>query len=217
MRYYPVNLDIEDRRCLVVGGGAVGTRKVLSLMDCGASVRVVSPDVTEQLKSLHDRGEIEVRCREYRSSDLEGAFLVIGATDDEDENRKIHSDASKLGILCNIADRPEICSFVLPAVVKRGDLTIAVSTSGKSPAFAKHLRMELEDRYGEEYTAFLELMGAIRHRLLKEDHAPEIHKPLFERLISGGLVDLIKEGDKPEIDRLLKQVLGDGFAYDGLV
>ena len=185
MRYYPIFLNIKDRDSLVVGGGSVGTRKVFTLIECGARVTVVSREASKPLMDLFDAGRIVLNLRSYEKSDLEGMFLVIGATDDENLNRKIHMDAAERNMLCNIADRPEICNFILPSVVKRGDLSIAISTSGNSPAFAKHLRKKLEKQFGEEYETFLLLMGAIRRKLLEKPHHPEAHKPLFEQLIEG--------------------------------
>ena len=216
MRYYPVNLDIENRDCLVVGGGRVGTRKVSALLDCGARVTLVSPEATPALKAMAETGRIVWRQQPYTEKDMEGMFLVIGATNDEPLNRRVHADAEGRNQLCNIADRPEICNFILPAVVRRGDLIIAVSTSGKSPAFAKRLRKSLEKQFGPEYDTFLRLMGAIRGRLLARAHAPEAHKPLFEQLIDGGLVDLIRMSRTAEIDALLARTLGEGFTYADL-
>jgi precorrin-2 dehydrogenase/sirohydrochlorin ferrochelatase len=215
-RYYPVNLDIRGRRCLVVGGGGVGTRKVAGLRQCGATVTVVSPVLSERLQGLVQEGAVEWRERVYRSGDLEGMFLVIGATDDPELNRRIHADATARNMLCNIADRPEVCNFILPAVVRRGDLILAVSTSGRSPAFAKRLRKDLESRFGPEYALFLDLMGAIREKLLKEAHAPEAHKPLFEALIERDLLGMIRSSDFPAIDRAMAEVLGPGFRYGEL-
>ncbi|WP_157067423.1 precorrin-2 dehydrogenase/sirohydrochlorin ferrochelatase family protein [Desulfosarcina cetonica] len=177
MRYYPINLDIQGRPCLVVGGGRVGARKVKTLLQCGGAVTVVSPEATAGLATLAADGQIVLKQRSYRSSDMEGQFLVIGATDDEALNRRIHADAERFHILCNIADRPAICNFTLPAIVRRGDFMMAVSTAGKSPAFAKHIRQRLESEFGPEYGTLLELMGAIRTKLLAEAHAPEAHKP----------------------------------------
>ena len=134
MRYYPVHLDIKNQNCLVVGGGGVGTRKVKTLLECGARVTVVSPDPSQQLAKLASEGSITLTQRIYRSADLDGMFLVIGATDDENLNQQISTDAEKSNILCNIADRPEVCNFILPSIVRRGDLVITISTSGKSPA-----------------------------------------------------------------------------------
>ena len=118
MRYYPVNLNLEHRQCLVVGGGAVGTRKVRSLLECGARVTVISPEVSEKLTSLSNKSKIRLVSRPFKTTDLEGVFLVIGATDDENLNRRIHREAERLGLLCNIADRPEVCNFILPSVVR---------------------------------------------------------------------------------------------------
>ena len=217
MRYYPVQLDIRGRRCLVVGGGAVGTRKVDGLLSCGARVTVVSPQVTEDLRRLGARGAITLREREYAAGDLAGMVLVIGATDDEGLNRRVSADAERVRILCNISDRPEICNFILPAVVQRGDLVITVSTSGKSPALAKKLRKALQSQFGEEYAVLLDLMGAIRERLLAEAHAPEEHKPIFERIVHSDILTWIRERRLQDIDCLLAAVLGDGWHAEDLL
>lgn len=217
MRYYPVNLDIRGRRCLVVGGGRVGARKVKTLVECGAVVTVVSLDVDPGLERLAAEKAIALKKRAYRSSDVENMFLVIGATDDETLNREINADAERNNLLCNIADRPQICNFILPAIVKRGDFVMAISTAGKSPAFAKHIRQRLEKEFGSEYGDLLDLMGAIRSRLLAEAHAPEEHKPLFERLIDGNLLTFVRKKNVDRIDRLLETVLGPGYRYDQLM
>jgi precorrin-2 dehydrogenase/sirohydrochlorin ferrochelatase len=154
--------------------------------------------------------------RPYCGDDLHGIFLVIGATDDAALNRRIHADAEQAGRLCNIADQPHLCNFILPAVVNQGDLTIAVSTGGKSPAFAKYLRRQLAAQFGPEYGAFLTLMGAVRAKLLRAQHAPETHKPLFEDLISRGLLDAVRAEDHRTIDHILVSVLGRDFSYDQL-
>lgn len=217
MKYYPVFLDINARECLVVGGGAVGTRKALSLLECGAMVTVVSPVATEKLQVLASQGDIILKKRTYRPADMEGMFLVFGATDNEVLNRQINQNAEATNTLCNIADRPEVCNFILPATVKRDDLVIAISTSGKSPAFAKQLRKQLERQFGHEYATFLKLMGGIRSLLLREKHAPEEHKPIFNRIIESNIIDLIRAGKKEEIDTLLRDILGDGFKIDDLM
>ena len=217
MQYYPVSLDINSRKCLVVGGGGVGTRKVITLLDCGAKVTVVSPDVSGQLLELANNGSIVLEKRSYRKTDLDGVFLVIGTTDDEELNRQISIDAEKLNMLCNIADRPKVCNFILPSIVNRGDLTISISTSGKSPALAKRLRIELEEQFGNEYAELLRLMGAIRKKLLSQKHEPEAHKHLFEQLISRSLLDMIRGNRKDQIDSLLCEVLGEGFRFDELM
>jgi precorrin-2 dehydrogenase/sirohydrochlorin ferrochelatase len=217
MRYYPIHLDITNRNCLVVGGGSVGTRKVETLLSCGANVTVISPKVTAQLQQQAEAGSIMLKARPYRSADLEDMFLVIGATDDEALNRQISSDAENRNTLCNIADRPEKCNFILPSIVNRGDLVITVSTSGKSPALAKKMRKALESQFGDEYAQFLLLMGIIRKKLLRQSHQPEEHKPQFNKLIESGLIEMIRDGRKEDIDRLLCETLGDEFTYDTLM
>ncbi|MBA3035042.1 MAG: bifunctional precorrin-2 dehydrogenase/sirohydrochlorin ferrochelatase [Desulfobacterium sp.] len=217
MKYYPVNLDIKDRQCIVVGGGDVGTRKVLTLLECSAFVTVVSPVASNTLLNLADRGSITLKKRSYVESDLHGMFLVICATDNDMLNRQVSVDAQKLNMLCNVADRPEACNFILPAVVKRGDLTIAVSTSGKSPAFAKKIRKDLEKQYGDEYAQFLKLMGAIREKLLNTKHEPEAHKHLFEELIDRDIIQMIRKGNVDKLNSALFEVLGKGYDFYDLI
>ncbi len=216
MRYYPVNLDIQNRKCLVVGGGSVGTRKVMTLLECGAVVTVVSSDVAEELLELAEKKMIELKRRPYKSSDIDGMFLVIGATDNEELNWQINKDAEHQNKLCNIADRPEACNFILPSIVNRGNLVIAISTSGKSPAFAKKMRQDLEKEFGEEYDEFLQLMGAIRKKALSEKHEPEAHKHLFEQLINRGLVDMVRNNDEERINSLLLEIFGQGYRFEEL-
>jgi precorrin-2 dehydrogenase/sirohydrochlorin ferrochelatase len=217
MRYYPVHLDINNRNVLVVGGGSVGTRKVKTLLNCGARVTAVSPEVSQQLRELAASGNIILAERSYQSEDLNGVFLVIGATDDEKLNQQISRDADRLNTLCNIADRPEACNFILPSIVQRDDLVITISTSGKSPALAKKLRQALENQFGEEYGTLLQLMGAIRKKLLQQAHKPEAHKPLFEQLINSDLIVMIQAGKTEEIDALLFDILGEGYNFEELM
>ena len=217
MKYYPVHLNIQNRSCLVVGGGGVGTRKVTTLLECGGDVTVVSPVVTRQLEELVSSRLIKLRKRSYQTGDLDGMFLVIGATNDERLNRQISSDADRLNTLCNIADRPEVCNFILPSIVHRDDLVITISTSGKSPAMAKKLRKMLENQFGEEYGNFLQLMGAVRKKLLSQAHEPEAHKHIFEQLIASDLVAMIRDNKIEDVDSLLFEVLGPGYRYEELM
>jgi precorrin-2 dehydrogenase/sirohydrochlorin ferrochelatase len=217
MRYYPANLDVRDRECLVVGGGSVGERKVKTLLECGARVTVVTTLATKSLQDLASKGRIKLETREYEPSDMEGKFLVIGATDNEAVNEKVSRDAAERNLLCNIADRPASCTFVLPAIVQQGDLLIAISTSNKSPAVARRIRETLEKQFGPEYHALLNLMGAIRQKLLAQGKSPEAHKRKFEQLLDGGLLEKVRENRVQEIDELLKEVLGEGFIAEALM
>lgn len=217
MRYYPVSLNITQKDCLVVGGGAVGTRKAETLLKCGAIVTVISEEFSDALTARNETGGLVTVSREYSTSDLDGMFLVVCATSNRELNQRIGSDAKKKNILCNIADLPDESDFVLPSVVNRGDLTISISTSGKSPALAKKLRKDLAAQFGEEYALFLHLMGAIREKLLAEKHDPATHKKLFTQLIEGELLELTGQNDIKNIDLLLQKTLGKGFVYQDLI
>jgi precorrin-2 dehydrogenase/sirohydrochlorin ferrochelatase len=189
----------------------------MTLLECGAIVTVVSPDVAEELLELAEKKMIELKKRPYEPSDIDGIFLVIGATDNEKLNWQINKDAERQNKLCNIADRPEACNFILPSIVNRGNLVIAISTSGKSPAFAKKMRQDLEKEFGEEYDEFLQLMGAIRKKALSEKHEPEAHKHLFEQLINRGLIDMIRNHDEERINSLLLEIFGEGYRFKKLM
>lgn len=217
MRYYPINLDIKNRNCLIIGGGTVGSRKAFRLLDCGALVTVVSLKFTNKLDKFSDNHNLVLKKKPFHQSDLKGMFLVIGATDNEELNHQISTEAEKNNILCNIADRPRVSNFILPAVVNRGDLVIGISTSGKSPAFAKKLRQQLETEFGDEYAVFLRLMGGIRKTLLRKKHEPEAHKPLFEKIISENILQMITENRKKDINAILFKILGKGYEFDKLV
>ncbi len=217
MKYYPICLDIQNRNCLVVGGGSVGIRKVITLLNCGAHVTVVSPAASAHLQELANNGLIILKKRFFRSSDLDSMFLVCSATDNQELNRQIHTEAESLGMLCNVADRPEVCNFILPSIVNRGDLIIAISTSGQSPAFAKKLRKDLEEAFGSEYAEFLKLMGAVRKKLLRQDHQPEAHKHFFEQLINRDLVAMIKAHQYDDINAVLFEILGKGYEFESLI
>lgn len=217
MRYYPVYLDMRGRNALVIGGGAVGSRKAETLLRAGARVTLVSPQVTETIRSLADAGRLTWHARCYQSSDVADMFLVFSATDDADLNRRIEEDAAEQHALCNFADRPDRGHFILPSIIERGDLLVSISTSGKSPALARRLRQDMEAYFGEAYAPFLRLMGAVRERLLEREHAPDDHRKAFGQLIDGGLLALVEAGDKDGINRLLQSVLGDGFDGERLM
>src|SRR5581483_10147284 len=157
MRYYPVLLDLAGRPCVVVGGGAVAEGKVPPLVAAGARVTVIAPALTPALAAQQRAGRFTHLARAYRPGDLAGAFLVIGATGDPEVNRAVHAEATERGALINVVDDPPHCGFILPSVLRRGDLVVAVSTSGSAPALAVRLRERLERELGDEYARFLEL------------------------------------------------------------
>ena len=166
MKTYPLFALIEDRPCLVVGGGAVGERKVLDLMAAGARVTVVSRELTPDLATLAAQGKIRFIQGDFAASHLDGMTLVVGATDDQEVNRQVSAAAQARGLFVNIVDAPELCTFIVPAQVRRGPLTLAISTGGASPALARKVREELEQQFGPDYGRYLRVLQAVREQVL---------------------------------------------------
>ncbi|WP_299977616.1 bifunctional precorrin-2 dehydrogenase/sirohydrochlorin ferrochelatase [Desulfobacula sp.] len=216
MKYYPIFLELKGRDCLVVGGGNVGARKAVTLEKCGAKVKVISDRFSPKFDDLK-KTSICLEKKEYEKKDMNGMFLVFAATNDADLNQQIKSDASMLNILCNIADAPQNSDFLLPSIVDRGDLILAISTSGSSPAMAKRIRKDLEHQFGPEYAQLLFLMGNIRKKLLSSGHAPNEHKEIFHTLIEKGILELIEANDAININAVLCDVLGKQYSYQDLV
>lgn len=208
MKYYPVCLHVEGRRCLVVGGGKVAERKARGLLDSGALVSVISPELTLGLAQLEAEGAISWAKRRYQPGDAEGFFLVMAATDDPVVQDQVRDDGIRFNLLVNVADVPEKCNFILPALVRRGPLSIAISTSGKSPALAKKLRRELEAGLGPEYELVAGMMGMLRPHVLQWNMPQAENEILFNGLIEGGIIPLVIGRDWPKIQDYLEQGLG---------
>ena len=216
MKYYPINLDITNKRCVVIGGGRVAERKVESLLKCGGNVTVISPNLTPQLKALLSQGKIDHVLRKYQKGDLQGTFLVFSATDDPLVNTFITREAKREGTLINVVDTPKMCNFIVPSVVDRDDLVISISTNGKSPALAKRIREELEIKYGEEYSVFLAILGAVREKLLKVSDDSERNKSMFYKIADSNILQLIKVKNRDGINSTLKETLGQGYSLEEL-
>lgn len=196
----------------MVGGGSVGTRKTETLVRCGAEVTVISRVFSKGFSGIDDDKKNPVLvCKDYEPSDLEGMFLVFAATSDRDLNERIRLDAEKQGKLYSIADDPDRSCFIAPSVVARGDLTIAVSTGGQSPALSKKLRQNLETLYGPEYADFLRIMGSFRKRILEKGHDPETHKHLFRQVIDRDVPSMIREGRNNDVRDVFREVFGKEF------
>jgi uroporphyrin-III C-methyltransferase/precorrin-2 dehydrogenase/sirohydrochlorin ferrochelatase len=184
MNLFPIFVKLAGRRCLVVGAGTVGQAKIQSLLDAGAQVHVVAPHGTATVTEWAQSGALSWEVREFQSSDLEATFLVIAATNSTATNAVIHQEAQQRNIMCNSVDDPENCDFYYGSVVRRGDLQIAISTAGKSPALAQRLRQDLEKRIGPEYTAWVDELGAQREKLFAQSIDPEERKRLLHELVS---------------------------------
>lgn len=189
---YPVNLVVEGRRVLVVGGGAVAARKVEGLLACGAVVHVVALAVGAQLAALAASGAVTVEERAYRPEDLDGAWLAVTATDDPAANRAVHDDGEARRVWVNAADDPASCSFTLPAVVRQGPLLVTVATGGHSPALATWLRRHIESELGPEYVTLVEVLSAERDAIRAAGGSTEGLDWLAA--IDSGMLELIRQG-----------------------
>jgi precorrin-2 dehydrogenase/sirohydrochlorin ferrochelatase len=210
MGYIPIFLDVAGRDCIVVGGGQVAARKVESLLEAGARVTVVSPRLSPAMKAVVASGGVTHVARGYRPGDIAGCVLVYAATDDPKLHTELAAEARALGILINVVDVPDLCTFIAPAVVRRGALQIAISTGGASPAFAARLRRELEDRFGTEHARTLEVLRAARRRLHANEINPAVRMKLLTDLANSALPDVIAVGDVAAVERILAAHLGEG-------
>lgn len=205
---YPVFFDIRAKRCLVVGGGMVAERKIRGLLREKADVVIVSPAVTEGIAHLAVQAQCCWLKKKYTADDLHGAFLVFAVTDSPEVQERVVSDAEAMGLPVNVADQPERCTFHVPAVLRRGDLTIAVSTAGKSPALAAMVRQTLAEQYGEEYAQLLSLMGKLRPLVINAARTSDERKALFQKILHGDMIHWIKSGRWDKVRRHLQVVLG---------
>lgn len=209
---YPVYLNLTGRLCIVVGGGKVAERKVQSLLESGARVRVISPGASYALLEAEGLGKIELVLREYSSNDIAGAFLVISATDNDQINRLVADDCFQRNILVNVVDDPPKCNFIVPAVVRRGALSIAISTDGKSPALAQKIKTDLEKQYGPEYAELLEILGELRSKVIAGVKDIERRRVIFKRVVDSDLLELLRKGEQERVKERIEDVLGgSGF------
>ncbi len=206
MQYYPAYLDLRGRPCVVIGGGEIAARKVASLLEAGARVTVVSPTLADALRESADTHEIVHHCRAYRRGDLAGAWLAYAATDDEGVHAAIAAEATEARVFLNVVDRPRFCGFIVPAVVHRDPVTVAVSTGGASPALAKRLARELEGTIGPEWGMTARVLGALRVRLADGDVA--MRSRIFSKLADTPLLHAIRARDAARVDALLSEHVG---------
>lgn len=214
MSYYPIFLNMTGKKVLVVGGGLVAQRKVETLLEYSALISLLSRELTPRLNDLVKDKKITFLGSEFTEEHLEGMFLVIAATDDPMLNRQVSRSAQQRGLLINAVDQPEDCNFIVPSIVRRGDLQVAISTSGKSPALARKIRHELEQRFGEEYEKLLFLMGRIRTRVLSQGLEQKENKRVFMDIVSSDILKAIIEKDRRRILDILGNALGNHVDED---
>lgn len=209
-KYLPICLNLEARSAVVVGGGVVGTQKVRDFLDCGAQLRVISPVVSDYLREQAEAGRISLAERCYEPGDIQGAFLVVVATDDPAVNTAIYAEASAAGQLVNVCDDPPNCNYIFASKIERGPLTLSIFTHGTSPAFARRVRRELEAWLGPEYAAFAELLAELRPRVKAIEGLTQPQRQrIFERLVYSEALLLFREGRVADARTLCDRLISD--------
>ena len=188
--YYPAFLNLKKKKAVVCGGGSVAERKVLALLKAGATVTIISPEITGRLNLEKQKKNLKHICRRYKKGDLKDAFIVIAATDSLRANKRISLEAP---CLVNVVDTPDLCNFIVPSVVTRGPLTVAISTSGVSPALSRSIRMELEKLYGTEISLYLKLLRSIRSEAIKRIKDQKKRGKFLKSVASDKMLKMLRE------------------------
>ena len=205
--FYPIYLNLKNRRVVVIGGGPVAERKVESLTGTGAFVVVISPEVTSQLEALAQSNRIQLHRRQYAAGDCIGAVLVFSATDDASVSTNVFRDATAAGALVNTADQPALCDFIMPAVVRRGEVAVAISTGGTSPGLAGQLRRKVAKIIGPEYAKFAELLSQARPEIRLRVPDAGRRKALHYRILKSDIMDRLRRNDSAGAERRLREII----------
>jgi precorrin-2 dehydrogenase / sirohydrochlorin ferrochelatase len=209
--YYPVYIQLREQPCVVIGGGKIAEGKVDGLLAAQANVTVISPDLTAHLQHLVEEKQIAYLARTYQAGDLTGAFMVICATDQAEINHQVWQEASANRQLVNVVDDTPRCNFIAPSILRKGDLTIAISTSGKAPALAVRLKERLQRELGPEYERFLELAGELREPLARNIPDFETRKALWYELMDSEILDVLARGEETAAREIISRVVGFEF------
>ncbi len=207
-RLFPVFVKLASKLCTVVGGGEVAARKVRALLDCEARVRVIAPRLCATLSTLVASGEVEHLARSYEPGDLDGSTLAFGATDDSRVNQAVYREAEGLGILVNVVDQPELCSFYVPSTITRGPIQVAISTGGASPALARRLRELLEEVITPEYGQLASLLGSLREEVKASCPSGDEREARWRSVLEGEVLSLLKKGKQKEAESTARRIIG---------
>ena len=209
--YYPVYIELRNQSCVVIGGGKIAEGKVEGLLAVEARVTVISPELSPRLQELSNQKQITYIPRAYQAGDLTGAFMVICATDQAEINHQVWQEASANRQLVNVVDDTPRCNFIAPSILRKGDLTIAISTSGKAPALAVRLKERFQREIGPEYERFLELAGELREPLAKHIPDFETRKALWYELVDSDILEVLARGEEDSAREIISQVVGFEF------
>ncbi|MFZ7110118.1 MAG: precorrin-2 dehydrogenase/sirohydrochlorin ferrochelatase family protein [Desulfatiglandales bacterium] len=216
MTYYPILLDLKGKKALVVGGGKVARRKIDTLLEYGARVHVIAKELNDTLREYADGGRVRYLGSEFIETHLNDVFLVIAATDDARMNQEISVAARSRGLLINAVDQPADCNFIVPSILRRGNLQIAVSTSGRSPALARKVREDLENAFGFEYAELLNLLGQLRKTVLARCLSGAENKKIFYELVHSPLIEALAKGDWGRGASIVNGILGSRYSGEDI-
>src|SRR5688572_17701534 len=203
--YYPIYIDIEDRDVVIIGGGNVCTRKAETMMKYGARVTIVSPQFTEEIEGWARDGQLSLKRKTYDESDLEGAVLVIASTDHQSVNEQVAADCRRRKIPVNVVDVTPLCEFIVPAIIEKGSIQIAISTGGKSPAIARTLKEDLQRSIGPEYAEINDVLATLRDAAKALLPTDIDRKRFFDGIIARGVLQLLREGRRDEAYRTIAE------------
>lgn len=211
-KYYPIMLNITDKTCIIIGGGNVAYRKIVSLLEYNARIIVISSNIDQKIKKLNDENKLEWISRDYKTGDIDNACLLFAATNNKQANQEIYEEAWLKNIPVNIVDAPDLCNFMIPSKIERGDLTITVSTGGKSPLLAKKIRQELEKKFDNSYADFLNLMGELRRISIAEITDKNKREDLYKEIVYSNCLERLKNGEinqvKEEVYKIFERYKG---------
>lgn len=206
-KYYPIMLDIKNRKCGVIGGGKVAYRKIISLLECGARVVVISKELIQDIKILIDEKKVEHLNDNYNSKYISDLYIVYAATSEINVNNEVYKQCIEKNILVNVVDKPDICNFIVPSKIQRGNLTIAVSTNGKSPMLARKIREDLEEIYDDRYEVFLDIMGQVRKKafdILKDNKK---RSEFYKTIVYSNFINRLSKENKESIEKEIMEIL----------
>ena len=209
--YYPVYIEMRDQPVIVIGGGKIAEGKVDGLLAAKAHVTVISPELTPHLRELVYQDQVRFLARTYKPGDLTGAFMVICATDRADINHQVWQEATANHQLVNVVDDTPRCNFIAPSILRKGDLTIAISTSGKAPVLAVRLKERLQRELGPEYERFLEIAGELREPMARNIPDFETRKALWYQIVDSEILDVLADGDEDQARKIISRVVGFDF------
>jgi len=209
--YYPVYLELKNQPCIVVGGGKLAEEKVIGLLAVHAKVTLISEKTTSHLKQLVEENQVTYIPRAYQHGDLTDAFMVICATDNAEINQQVWDEASAAHKLVNVVDDIPHCNFIAPAIIRNGDLTVAISTSGRAPALAVRLKERWQKELGHEYADFLELAGHLREPLAKNIPDFATRKKIWYEIVDSGILDVLAQGDEERAIEIISEKVGFEF------